>query len=135
MRAFLMYCSGENICSSCWPSWNSPTTPRDFDVGEDFLEIADAGSELLHFAEAFLHLAEMGGDLAEGFGEAGLQGGVEFFIDGDAHLFELGGVVLVKFGEAVFDREAEFFLLGGGFAGEFGEAVVQRFASLELIAV
>ena len=77
----------------------------------------------------------MGGDLAEGFGEAGLQGGVEFFVYGDAHLFELGGVVLVEFGEAVFDGEAELFLLGVGFAGELVEAAVEGFAGLELVAV
>ena len=59
-----------------------------------------------------MDLAELSGDLAEGLGEPGLQGGVEFFVDGDAHLFELGGVVLVEFGETVFDGEAEFLLLG-----------------------
>ena len=119
MRALWMYCSGENICSSCWPSWNSPTTPRDFDVGENLFEIADSGGELLHLAEALLDFAEVGGDLAEGFGEAGLESSVEFLVDGDAHLFELGGIVIVEFGEPVFDGEAEFFLLGVGFAGDF----------------
>ena len=63
-----------------------------------------------------MYFAEMGGDLAEGFGEAGLQGSVKLFIDGDAHLLELGGVVFVEFGEAVFDSEAKFFLLGVCFA-------------------
>ena len=42
------------------------------DAGEDFFQVADAGGELLHFAEAFLDFAEVGGHLAEGFGEAGL---------------------------------------------------------------
>ena len=40
------------------------------DAGEDFFQVADTGGELLHFAEAFLDFAEVGRDLAEGFGEA-----------------------------------------------------------------
>ena len=68
-----------------------------FDVGENPLQIADAGGELLHLAQTLLDLAEVGRDLAEGFGEARLQRGVQLFVDGDAHLLELGGVVVVEF--------------------------------------
>ena len=106
-----------------------------FDVGEHSFEVTDAGGELLHLAETLLDFAEMRGDLAEGLGEPGLEGGVEFLVDGDAHLFELGGVVLVEFSEAVFDGEAEFLLLGVRFAGEFIEAAVQSLAGFELVAV
>ncbi len=135
MLAFLRYCSGENICSSCWPSWNSPTPPRDLTLERTFLRSPTPVGELLHLAEAFLNLAEVGGDLAEGLGEAGLQGGVELFVDRDAHLFELGGVGGVELFQSLFDGEAELVLLVVGFAGEFSEAVVQSLASLDLIAV
>jgi hypothetical protein len=105
------------------------------DVGEDFFQVANTGGELLHFAKAFLDFAEVGGYLAEGFGEAGLQGSVKFFVYGDAHLFEFGGIVLVEFGEAVFDREAQLFLLAVRFAGKLVEATVEGFAGFELVAV
>ena len=105
------------------------------DVGEDFFQVANTGGELLHFAEAFLDFAEVSRHLTEGFGKAGLQCGVEFFVYGDAHLFELGGVVLVEFGEAVFDGEAQLFLLAVRFAGKLVKATVEGFAGFELVAV
>ncbi len=77
----------------------------------------------------------MRGDLAEGFGEARLQGCVKLFVDGDAHFFELGGVIFVEFRQAVFDGEAEFFLLVGGLAGDFVEAAVQGFAGFDEAAI
>jgi hypothetical protein len=98
------------------------------DVGEDFFEVADAGGQFLHLAEAFLDCAEVGGDLAEGFCEAGLEGGVELFVDGLAHLFELGGVGFVEFVEAVFDGGAELVLVVGVAGGEVGELGVEGLA-------
>ncbi len=59
-----------------------------------------------------MDLGELVGDLAEAFGEAGLEGGVEFFVDGDAHLFKLGGVGGVELLEALLDAGAK--ALGGG---------------------
>ncbi len=37
MLTCLRYCSGENICSSCWPTRNSPTPPRDLTLEKIFL--------------------------------------------------------------------------------------------------
>ena len=75
-----------------------------FDVGEDAGEVVDAFGEPGHLAEAGVDLGELIGDLAEGLGEAGVEGGVELFVDGDAHLFELGGVVAVEFGRGALRR-------------------------------
>jgi hypothetical protein len=80
-----------------------------FHVGEDAGEIVDAGGELGHFAESGVDLGELVGDLAEAFGEARLQGGVQLFVDRDAHLFELRGVGEVELVEAVFDGLAQGF--------------------------
>ncbi len=98
-----------------------------FDVGEDAGEAVDAFGELGHFAEAGVDFVELIGDLAEGFGEAGVQGGVEFFVYGGAHLFELGGVVFVECGEAVFHAGAELVLMGGVAAHELDELGVEGF--------
>ena len=106
-----------------------------FDVGEDAGEVVDAFGELGHLAEADVHLVELIGDLAEGFGEAGLQGGVELFVDRGAHLFELGGVGGVELIETGFDGGAEFFLVAGVGRGEVGEAGVEGFAEAGVLGV
>jgi len=106
-----------------------------FYVGENLLEISYAGGEFFHLTEAFLNLAEVRGDLTEGFGETGLQRSVKFFVNGDAHLLELCGVRVVELRKAVFNGEAQLLLLVVGFAGELVEAAMQRLASLDLIAV
>ena len=99
-----------------------------FDVGEDAAEVVDAVGELGHLAEAGVDLVELIGDLAEGFGEAGVQCGVEFFVVyGGAHLVEFGGAVLVECGEALFDGGAELVLMGGVAAHELDELGVEGF--------
>ena len=98
------------------------------DVGEDAAEVVDAVGELGHLAQAAVDLVELVGDLAEGFGEAGLQGVVEFLVDGLAHLLELFGVVFVELAEAFFDGVAEALLQGGVAGHQLVELGVERLA-------
>ena len=80
-----------------------------------------------------MDLVELIGDLAEGFGESRVEGGVELFVDGGAHLFELGGVVGVEPVERLADGGAKALLVGGVGLGELAEAAVQAFTGLVLI--
>ncbi len=105
-----------------------------FDVGEDAREVVDAFGELGHLAEAGVDLVELVGDLPEGLGEAGVEGGVQLFVDGGAHLFELGGVVGVEAVEAVLDGGAELVLMFGVGGGEFVELGVERGLGVDLVA-
>ena len=103
-----------------------------FDVGEDAGEAVDAFGEFGHLAEAGVDLVELVGDLAEGLGEAGVQGGVELFIDRGAHLFEPGGVVGVELRQAGFDGGAETFLVGDVGLGEVVQLGVEGVLLVEL---
>src|SRR3546814_14490482 len=63
------------------------------DVAEHALEVADADRQLLHLAQAALHRFQALGDELERRVQAGVERGLQLFIDGGAHLFELRCVV------------------------------------------
>ena len=121
-------CSGENICSSCWPTRNSPTPPRDLTLEKIFLRSPTPVASSFISPRPFWTSPRWVGDLAEGLGEAGLEGGVELLVDGVAHLLELGGVVGVELFEAVFDGGAELVLVRGVGAHEVDELGVEGLA-------
>ncbi len=106
-----------------------------FDVGEDAGEAVDAFGELGHLAEAGVDFGELVGDLSEGLGEPGVEGGVEFFVDGGAHLFKLAGVGGAEVVEALLDGRAELLLVGGVGVAKAVEAGMEGFAGLGVGAV
>ena len=130
-----MYCSGENICSSCWPSWNSPTTPRDLDVGEHFFQVADTGGELLHLAKALLDFAQVGGDLAEGFGEAVFRVACSFSSTVTRICSSLAALSSLSLVRRSSTAKRSFSCWVVRFTGELVEAAVEGFAGFELVAV
>ena len=54
--------------------------------------LADAGGQLLHLAQAPLHLLQPLGDQLEGIAQPGFQRRLQLLVHGLAHLVELGGV-------------------------------------------
>src|SRR3546814_10936503 len=66
------------------------------DVAEHALEVADADRQLLHLAQAALHRFQALGDELERRVQAGVERGLQLFIDGGAPLFELRCVVGLK---------------------------------------
>src|SRR3546814_4356635 len=58
------------------------------DVAEHALEVADADRQLLHLAQAALHRFQALGDELERRVQAGVERGLQLFIDGGAHRSE-----------------------------------------------
>ena len=73
------------------------------DVGQHALEVADAGRQRLHLAQAAMHLLEPLADQLERFAEALFERGVQLFVDGAAHLLELAGIVGLDCGQPALD--------------------------------
>ena len=61
-------------------------------IAENALQIADAGREILHFAQALVHLFQTFADQPERFAQPRFERGLEFFIDGLPHLFEFAAL-------------------------------------------
>ena len=57
-----------------------------FNVGQQVLEIANASSQSLHFAQALVHLLQAVSDQLETFTQAGFERGLQLFIDSGPHL-------------------------------------------------
>ena len=76
-------------------------------VGQHLLEVADAGRQRLHLAQALVHLLEPLAHLLERLAEALLERALEPLVHGLAHLLELGRVVLLQLAQAVVDRRAQ----------------------------
>ena len=87
------------------------------DVGEHLLEIAHAGGQDLHFAQALVDLFQAFADLLEGLAEPLLERALEFLVHGLPHLVELLGVVFLEALEPGFDGHTqliELLLVGFG---------------------
>ena len=77
------------------------------DVGQHLLQVADAGGQRVHFAEALVHLFQPFAHELERVAEALLKCRVQLLVNRLAHLFELAGVVGLDCPEACFDRDAQ----------------------------
>jgi hypothetical protein len=78
-----------------------------FDVAEDALQIAHAGRQRLHFADALMHFRERIIDHLERRAEPLLQCALELFVDRLTHLLQLFGVLEAQHIEAPLDRPAK----------------------------
>jgi hypothetical protein len=96
------------------------------DVGQHALQATDIGGELVHVAQAAMHLRQHGGDVAEALGQSRLQRGVQLLVHGRAHLLQLGGVVRLQLAQARLERDPHVTQPGLVVAGELGDALVQR---------
>ncbi len=98
-----------------------------FDVGHDALQVAHAGGQGFHFTQAVLHLLQPLTDQFEGFTQALLQRGVQFFVHRAAHFFELAGVVKLDGGQPLIECHPQ--LLGTLLAAlhQPGELLRHRF--------
>ena len=65
-------------------------------IGQHALQIADADGQLLHFAEARLHVFEALGHHAEALRQPPLEGRVQLLVHRRPHLFELRRVALLQ---------------------------------------
>src|SRR3546814_824510 len=103
------------------------------DVAEHALEVADADRQLLHLAQAALHRFQALGDELERRVQAGVERGLQLFIDGGAHLFELRCVVGLQLLQLRLERGAHLAdallvalgQLGQALAEGVGEALLQ----------
>src|SRR3546814_6389597 len=76
------------------------------DVAEHALEVAEADRQLLHLAQAALHRFQELGDELERRVQAGVERGLQLFIDGGAHLLELRCVVGLQLLQMRLERGA-----------------------------
>ncbi len=74
------------------------------DIAEHAAERADVARQLLHLADAAVHLLEAGGDQGEALAEALLERRVQLLVDGRADLLELLLVVGLDRAEPRLDR-------------------------------
>ena len=79
-----------------------------FHIGQHPLQAAYVCCQLVHVAQALVHLRQHAGDIAEALGQAGFQRRVQLLVDGGTHLFELGGVVGLQGLQLLFKRAAQF---------------------------
>ena len=94
-----------------------------FHVGENPLQVVDTACQLLHFAEAAVHLFQLLAHQSKRFAEALLQRALEFLIHCLAHSFELLRVVFLDTSEAILDgfsQRIEAALVGGAQLGDAG---------------
>ena len=80
-----------------------------FHIGEDFFQIADACSQLFHFAQAGVHARKLVRDGAEAGRQPLIQCVLQLFINDHAHFVELCRVVRVQCAQAGFDRGTQAF--------------------------
>ena len=76
------------------------------DVGQHFLQVADARGERLHLAEPAVDLLEPIGNLLERFAEAQFQRCVQLLVDRRPHLLELLCVVVTQQLKPLFEGRA-----------------------------
>src|SRR5919112_1493504 len=79
------------------------------DVGEHALEVADAGGELLHLADALVDLLQLIADEPKAFAQPLLQRALQLLVHGAAHVVQLGGVVPTKRVKAALDGFTQAF--------------------------
>ncbi len=108
---------GEDLLEDVAEGHLAPGSPR-FDIAEDPLQIADAGRQRLHLADALMHPGQELVDHLEGRAEPLLQGSLELFVDCLPHLLELRGILGTQHVQAAFNRVAQRVLLGLGLPGE-----------------
>ncbi len=121
------YWSGTRMSSRRLPSCISPQVPAGLDVGQDLLQVADAGRQRLHLAEPLVDLLQPVADQLEGLAEPALQRALELLVDRVAHLLELAGVVGLDLGQLRLDGRAqavELLLVAFGQAPQLGRKAV-----------
>ncbi len=94
------------------------------DIAEHALEIAHAGREILHFAEAFVNLLQPLTHQTEGLAKARFERGLQFFVNRLAHLFELRRVIGLHGEQALIDHSANGFEL----SASWRSAAIRRVA-------
>ena len=93
-----------NTCSSKAGELHLAEDAARLDVVQHAAERADVAGQLLHLADAAMHLLEPLGDLAEALAEALLERRVQLLVDGGADLLELLLVVGLDRAEPRLDR-------------------------------
>ena len=100
-------CPGARTCSSSVSELDLAPRAARLDVGQDFLQVADAICERLHLAQAAVYLLEPLADGAEGLAEARLERGLQPLVHRGAHLVELRGVVRLECRQPFLHRLAQ----------------------------
>ena len=77
-----------------------------FHVGQQVFEVTHALCQVVHFAQTFVHLLKALGHLFEALAQAGLQGGLQFFVNRLAHLVQFGSIALLQLRQLGFHGAA-----------------------------
>ena len=89
VSTFVAYCCGVSTSASSAAELHLAPHAARLHVGQHALQVADAGRERLHLAQAPVHLLQAVGHQLERLAEPLLERGLQLFVDGRAHLLEL----------------------------------------------
>ena len=95
------------------------------DVGEQVFEVAHARGQCLHLAQALVHLLQALSHQLEAFTQAGLQRGLQLFIDSGPHLVQLFLVAILQGREALLDHQTHLTELAFAALGDLAQLLVQ----------